>query len=86
VLVRHAGSRQRGSLYTRASRRPKLDLRTKADQDGINCRRMLEVVRKTWIDGDLKNSLHDLARIELGLEENAPGLRGRVGVAAPEAK
>ena len=31
---------------------------------------MLEKVKKTWIDGYLKHSLDNLARIELGLEEN----------------
>ena len=29
---------------------------------------MLEIVRQTWIDGYLKHSLENLARIELGLE------------------
>jgi hypothetical protein len=38
--------------------------------------RILKAVRKTWIDGYLKNSLHDLARIELGLEER-PGAVSR---------
>ena len=35
-----------------------------------NRRRMLKVVRETWIDGYLKHSLDNLARLELGLEEN----------------
>src|SRR3954469_14227073 len=30
---------------------------------------MLEKVKKTWIDGYLKDSLHNLARIDLDLEE-----------------
>jgi hypothetical protein len=34
-----------------------------------NRRRMLKLVRETWIDGYLKHSLDNLARIELGLEE-----------------
>ena len=34
-----------------------------------NRRRMLEVVRKTWIDGYLKHSLDNVVRVELGLEE-----------------
>jgi hypothetical protein len=38
-------------------------------QDGTNRRRMLEVVRKTWIDDYLKHSLHEVMRVELGLEE-----------------
>jgi hypothetical protein len=39
---------------------------------GRNRRWMLELVRKNWIDGYLKHSLHDFVRIELGLEER-PG-------------
>jgi hypothetical protein len=35
-----------------------------------NRRRMLKVVRETWIDGYLKHSLDNVVRIELGLEEN----------------
>jgi hypothetical protein len=34
-----------------------------------NRRRMLEIVRKTWINGYLKHSLDNVVRIELGLEE-----------------
>ncbi len=34
-----------------------------------NRRRMLEIVRETWIDGYLKHSLDNIVRIELGLEE-----------------
>jgi len=33
-----------------------------------NRHRMLEIVRQTWIDGYLKHSLENLARLELGLE------------------
>src|SRR4051794_15237280 len=37
---------------------------------------MLKVVRETWIDGYLKHSLDNLARLELGLEDN-PGAISR---------
>jgi hypothetical protein len=38
-------------------------------RDAFNRRRMIEKVRSDWIDGYLRRSLLDLARIELGLEE-----------------
>src|SRR3954464_14425807 len=40
-----------------------------SDVSDPNRRRMLKVVRETWIDGYLKHSLDNLVRIELGLEE-----------------
>jgi eukaryotic-like serine/threonine-protein kinase len=43
-----------------------------ARQVDPNRRRMLEVVRETWIDGYLKHSLDNIVRIELGLKEEEP--------------
>jgi predicted NACHT family NTPase len=40
-----------------------------AQQADPNRRRMLKVVRETWIDGYLKHSLDNLVHIELGLEK-----------------
>src|SRR3954465_480570 len=40
-----------------------------SDVSDPNRRQMLKVVRETWIDGYLRHSLDNLARIELGLEE-----------------
>ena len=39
-------------------------------QEADNRHRILKLVRKIWIDDYLKHSLDNLARIELGLEEN----------------
>ena len=38
-------------------------------ENDANRNRMLAEVRRDWIDGYLKVSLHNLVRIELGLEE-----------------
>jgi hypothetical protein len=45
-------------------------------QADSNRHRMLAEVRRIWIDGYLKDSLHNLVRIELGLEET-PGAVSR---------
>jgi eukaryotic-like serine/threonine-protein kinase len=52
------------------SNRPADDSRAGTTSQNVTNRdRMLEVVRKIWIDGYLKHSLDNLARVELGLEE-----------------
>jgi len=69
-----------GSLFVSDHRSSPTSEKTKSAREERNRKGMLELVRNSWVEGVLEQSLHEAVLIKLGLEEQRGAVCNRQGI------